>query len=109
MGTEEQVKDLLGKKFDSRRVVSVIKHFLKCVQGFEQTDWEKSLTKAGKFIEATVKLLWLYCGETLPRPREFKTSIYAQKITNINKKTLPDDEIRIGLNRFAVVLCEVYI
>ena len=107
MSTEEQVKDLLGKKFDSRRVVSVIKHFLKCVQGFEQTDWEKSLTKAGKFIEATVKLLCLYCDDTLPRPREFKASLYAQKITNINKKTLPEDEIRLQIPRACIFTYDI--
>ena len=89
MNTEEQVKNLLCKKFIHRRVDSVINHFLICVQKFEDGDWENSLTKAGKFIEATIKLLWLYCDERLPRPREFKASLYAQKITNINKKNLP--------------------
>ena len=107
MSTEEQVKDLLGKKFDSRRVGSVIKHFLKCVQGFEQTDWEKSITKAGKFIEATVKPPVNVLKNRIPRPREFKASHYAQKITNINKKDLPEDELRVQIPRACIFTYDI--
>jgi len=107
MSTEEQVKDLLGKKFDRQRVGSVIRHFLACVKGFEENNWEKSLTKAGKFVEATVKLLWLYGRETLPIPREFKASHYAQKITNINKETLPEDEIRLQIPRACIFTYDI--
>jgi hypothetical protein len=107
MNRESQVKDLLYKKFDHRRVDSVINHFLESIKGFEDNDWEKSLIKAGKFIEAIVKLLWLYCGETLPRPREFKAGNYAQKITNINKKDLPEDELRVQIPRACIFAYDI--
>jgi hypothetical protein len=107
MNEETQVRDLLCKKFESQRVGSLIGHFLRCVQGFKENDWEKSLIKAGKFIEVTVKMLWLYGGETLPLPREFKASLYAQKITNINKKNLPEDELRVQIPRACIFAYDI--
>lgn len=107
MRIEEHIKGLLYKKFPAKRVRPLIKHFLECVQGFEENNWEKSLTKAGKFIEAIVKLLWLYCGETLPMPRKFKASLYAQKITNISKNNLPEDELRVQIPRACIFTYDI--
>ena len=107
MSIEEHIKDLLYKKFPAKRVRPLIKHFLECVQGFEENNWEKSLTKAGKFVEATVKLLWLYCDETLPMPRKFKASLYAQKITNISKNNLPEDELRVQIPRACIFIYDI--
>lgn len=81
MNIEDEVKKILINKFETKRVNSVINHFLSSVRKFEETDWENSLTKAGKFVEATIKLLWVYCGRTLPaRTKDFKASVYAEKI-----------------------------
>lgn len=107
MNIEQRVKDLLCKKFIHRRVDSVINHFLVCAQKFKDSDWENSLTKAGKFVEAVVKMIWIYCSGTLPRPREFKASLYAQKITNINKKTLPEDEMRLQIPRACIFTYDI--
>ena len=83
MDIQKQVRSLLNQKFESRRTNSVSNYFLSCVQKFEEGDWEASLTKAGKFVEAIIKLLWVYCGKSLPvRSKSFKAGIYAQKIIN---------------------------
>lgn len=107
MKTENQVKDMLRKKFPTQRVEPLINHFLDCVQGYEENNWEKSLTKAGKFVEAAVKLLWIYCGKKLPRPREFKASLFAQKIIQLDKKTVPHDEIRLQIPRACIFMYDI--
>ena len=55
MNNEDEVKKILINKFETKRVNSVIDHFLSSVRKFEETDWENSLIKVGKFVEATIK------------------------------------------------------
>jgi hypothetical protein len=77
MDTKKQIKDLLGKKFEAQKIDYILNYFLTCVQKFEENDWENSLFKAGKFIEVIVKLLWTYCGKSLPtREKDFKAGQY---------------------------------
>jgi hypothetical protein len=104
----ENILNILGKEFDSNRISKILRHFVDCEQGFESGNWELCLTKAGKFIEAIVKMLWIYCGKPLPLPRDFKAGQYAQKIINeIDKKTVPHDEIRLQIPRGCVFLYDI--
>jgi hypothetical protein len=105
---DQQVKNLLYNKFNHRRVDSVINHFVKCIEGFEENDWEKSLFKAGKFIEAIVKMLWIYCKNTLPSQRQFKASLYAQKVINeVDKTNVPHEGIRLQIPRGCIFLYDI--
>jgi hypothetical protein len=105
---EIRLENILSKEFDSNRVSKILRHFVDCEQGFESGNWELCLTKAGKFIEAIVKMLWIYCGKPLPPSRDFKAGQYAQKITNeINKATVPHDEIRLQIPRGCIFLYDI--
>lgn len=109
MSTQDEVKNLLSQKFEEKRVVSVIKHFLSVVQKFEETDWENSLSKAGKFVEATIKLLWVYGGKSLPaKQKDFKAGVYAQKIIDqIDTTTIPEDGIRLQIPRASIFIYDI--
>lgn len=109
MKIEDQIKNLLGQKFEAKRVNSVIGHYILCIQKFEEGDWETSLTKAGKFIEATIKLLWVFAGNSLPaKQKEFKATIFAQKIINqVNTAIITDDSIRLQIPRASIFVYDI--
>ena len=90
MKVEDQIKNLLGQKF-------------------EEGDWETSLTKAGKFIEAVIKLLWVFAGKELPeKQKEFKATIFAQKIiTQVTTATISDDGIRLQIPRASIFVYDI--
>jgi len=109
MKVEDQIKNMLGQKFEVKRVNSVIGHFISCIQKFEDGDWETSLAKAGKFIEAVIKLLWIYAGKELPtKQKEFKATIFAQKIIDqIDTATISDDGIRLQIPRASIFVYDI--
>lgn len=103
-----KLEHILNTAFGLRRVSSILRHFVDCEQNFQAGNWEACLTKAGKFIEAIVKMLWIYCGKLLPPPRNFKAGQYAQKIMNeVKKTTMPHDEIRLQIPRGCIFLYDI--
>jgi hypothetical protein len=109
MSGEDQVKDLLSQKFEEKRVVSAIKYFLSSIQKFEEGDWENSLAKAGKFVEAVIKLVWLYGGKSLPtKQKDFKAGVYAEKIIReVSTATIPEDGIRLQIPRASIFVYDI--
>ncbi len=108
MEEETQLEHILDRIFDSRRISSVLQHFVACEQSFQEGKWETCLTKAGKFVEAIVKMLWIYCNKPLPSARNFKAGQYAQKIINeVDKTTMPHDEIRLQIPRGCIFLYDI--
>jgi len=109
MNSEDQIKNLLSQKFEAKRVNSVISHFVSCIQKFEEGDWETSLAKAGKFIEAVIKLLWVHAGKSLPaKQKDFKATAFAQKIIDqINTATIPDDGVRLQIPRASIFVYDI--
>lgn len=109
MKVEDQIKNLLGQKFEAKRVNSVVGHYISCIQKFEEGDWETSLTKAGKFIEAVIKLLWVFAGKELPeKQKEFKATIFAQKIiTQVTTATISNDGIRLQIPRASIFVYDI--
>lgn len=109
MSGEDQVKDLLSQKFEEKRVASTIKYFLSSINEFEQGDWESSLGKAGKFVEAVIKLLWVYAGKSLPtKHKDFKAGVYAEKIIReVDTATVPEDGIRLQIPRASIFVYDI--
>ncbi len=108
MNNETSVKDILSSKFDKTKINTIVNYFLGATQKFEEGDWESMLVKSGKFVEAIVKLIWTYAGKTLPKPKEFKAGLYAQKIINeIDKTTMPYDEIRLQIPRGCIFIYDI--
>jgi len=108
MNKDTSVKNLLGAKFHKRRIDAIVGYFLDAKQKLEEGDWENTLFKAGKFVEATVKLLWVYAGNTLPRSKDFKAGLYAQKIINeVSTSTITSDGIRLQIPRACIFLYDI--
>lgn len=109
MNTEDEVKKILVNKFETKRVNSVVNHFLSCVQKHEEGDWESSLGKAGKFVESLIKLLWVYCGKSLPaRSKDFKAGVYAERIIReVEAKVVPEDGIRLQIPRACIFIYDI--
>ena len=109
MKPENQAKNLLKQKFETKRVSSVIQYFIFSTQKFEQGDWETSLSKAGKFIEAVIKMLWVYAGKSLPvRQKDFKAGIFAQKIIDqVNTTEIPEDGVRLEIPRASIFVYDI--
>lgn len=81
MNQEQQIKKILAPVFVLNQVDSMLKHFNEAVIKYQQADWEKAITSSGKFTEALVKALYVYCGKTLPRARKFSVG---KIITELN-------------------------
>lgn len=109
MKVEDQIKNLLGQKFEAKRVNSVVGHYISSIQKFEEGDWETSLTKAGKFIEAVIKLLWVFAGKELPaKQKEFKATVFAKKIIDqITAVAISDDGIRLQIPRAGIFVYDI--
>lgn len=108
MSTQDQIKNLLSSKFEEQRVASSIKHFLCVVQKFEEGDWENSLGKAGKFIEAVIKLLWVYASQTLPaKQKDFSAGLYARKIIELAATAISEDSLRLQIPRACLFIYDI--
>lgn len=108
MDADSEIKALLGSRFDKRRIDSVLNHFKSAAQSLQEGDWENALFKAGKFVEAILKLLWTYAGNTLPRPKDFKATVYAQKIIDqIPPAIISSDGVRVQIPRASIFTYDI--
>jgi hypothetical protein len=109
MKSENQVENLLKQKFETKRVSSVVQYFISSTQKFEQGDWDTSLLKAGKFIEATIKMLWIYAGKSLPiKQKDFKAGVFAQKIIDqVNTSEISEDGVRLEIPRASIFIYDI--
>jgi HEPN domain-containing protein len=92
------LNDLLKPTFTAKHVSSAARHFEKMVEDFQKSDWEDSSAKAGKLIEAIVKALWVYVGETVPAGKDFKVGTLLDKLQNKPATSVPE-RIRITIPR----------
>ena len=92
-----------------KELVPLLVNFISCIQKFEEGDWETSLAKAGKFIEAIIKLLWVYAGKSLPaRQKDFKATAFAQKIIDqIDTTIFQNDGIRLQIPRASIFVYDI--
>lgn len=109
MKSENQIENLLKQKFEAKRVSSVVRYFMSGTQKFEQGDWETSLLKAGKFIEAVIKMLWVYAGKLLPlKQKDFKAGVFAQKIIDqVNTTEILEDGVRLEIPRASIFVYDI--
>lgn len=68
---DRTVNELLKDAFKASHVDAAVGHFQKMIADYQKSDWADASAKAGKFIEAVVKALWVYAGETIPKGKHF--------------------------------------
>jgi len=101
----QQITDLL-KLFPQKRTAAVLLHFSESVHAFENGEWEKSIHKAGKFVEATIKALAEHAGLTLPRAREFKVGNLVIQLGQLSANAF-DECIRLQIPRNCVFVYDI--
>lgn len=94
---EPKIQDFLTV-FQQRHLNALIRHFLAMASDYQKGEWENSIAKSGKFVEAVLKALWVHVGNAVPTGRTFK----ADTIIN-GLGALPfgsqDDTIRLLIPR----------
>lgn len=96
MSIEDQLKTSLTKTFQARHIIAALKHYSESVEKYQAGDWEVCISKGGKFIEAVIKSLWVYCGQTLPASRKFKVGNIVKGIEQLSGRP---DAIRLLIPR----------
>ena len=102
---KDKVKAILEQKFDKVHVGSALKHFVASKKGYRESDWEDSISKAGKFVEAVTKALLRFCGKTLPATRNFRAGNLLHSLGQ--EPTSIDDAIRIVIPKCCLFIYEV--
>lgn len=105
MKPEIQVKNILYNIFSKKHIEAALKHFRFGIKKYQEADWETSVLKMGKFVEAIVKSLYIYCGRTLPRSRKFKVGNIVRELEQVSSQY--DDTIRLLIPRACVFIYDI--
>jgi len=88
----------LTAAFYKRHVVAMLRHFQGMTEKFQEGEWEDSIAKGGKFIEAAVKALYIRAGQALPKGRAYKVGAIINNLAGLPAATA-DDTIRVTIPR----------
>src|SRR6266540_5813556 len=91
-------REFLIPPFPAKHVNAALGHFTNAVNDFGQGDWEGSIAKTGKFVEAILKALAIHCSVPFESGRKFK----ADKVMNVLGQLTPgsfDDSLRLLIPR----------
>jgi len=94
----DQIEKLITPPFAKKHVSALLRHYKGMVSDFQTGEWEDSLAKAGKFIEAVLKALWVHVGEAPPAGRAFKADPIINGLAQKPQGTY-DDSIRLAIPR----------
>lgn len=93
---ENSVNRLIGSTFKQSHVDAAVRHFESSIDEFGLAKWANATAKSGKFIEAVLKALWVYVGESVPPGKEFKAG---NIITRLEQKSGFADSVRLTIPR----------
>lgn len=102
---EGELTRLLAAKFTTKYVESAVDHFQATVEKFQLGEWEDSIAKSGKFVEAILKALWAYVGKPLPSGKGFKAGAIIDGLAN--EPSTYEDTIRLTMPRACRLVYEV--
>src|ERR1035441_7829678 len=94
----DQIERLITPTFAKKHVSALLRHYKGMVNDFQASEWEDSLAKGGKFIEAVLKALWVHVGEPLPAGRAFKADPIINGLAQ-KAQAAYDDGIRLVIPR----------
>ena len=90
------IEALLKPTFAATHVTALVKHYDAMINEFQRGAWEECIGKSGKFVEATLKALWVHTGNALPAARAFKVDGVINQLPNAAGF---DDTVRITIPR----------
>lgn len=101
----KDVGSVLVSTFKNNYVNSVLNHYTKALEGFSRRNWDAALTNAGKFVEASLKVLCSYTGNDVPGGPKFKVDKAIVMLEQTNVKT--DRSIRLTIPRACRFLYDI--
>ncbi|RLC37804.1 hypothetical protein DRH29_00075 [candidate division Kazan bacterium] len=103
--TEAKIKSILQQEFEKGRIDAILKHFTTAKEKYREGDWDGSISKSSKFVEAVTKMLLRFCGKTLPRTRQFRAG---QSLRNLENEPISiDDAVRIVIPKCCLFIYEI--
>jgi len=100
-----KVQAILEQKFEKIHVEAILKHFIAAKRKYQESDWESSILKSGKFVEAITKALLKFCGKTLPKTRSFSAGRFLRDLER--EPNSVDDTIRIVIPKCCLFIYEI--
>ncbi len=105
LNSETKVRAILEQKLEKVHVSAILKHFVGEYKKYQESDWEGSILKSGKFVEATTKALMKFCGEALLKTRNFHAGSILRKLEQ--KTATIDDTVRIVIPKGCLLIYEI--
>jgi hypothetical protein len=100
------LRDFLVPTFPERHVAAAIDHFEKAATNFGKGDWENSIAKAGKFVEAMLKAIATHCGVPFETGRKFKADAVINALANTPSGS-HDDTLRLLIPRACRLIYDI--
>lgn len=89
---------MLKAKFPAKHVDSALDHHGTMIGEFKKGEWEKTILRAGKLVEAILKSLWVSCGNTVPKAKDFKVDHIIRELEK-TPATTAVDALRLTIPR----------
>jgi hypothetical protein len=98
--------NLLVPPFNKKHIAAALDHYSQMVARFHRGEWEPAIARSGKFVEAMLKALYVYTGNTPASGRAFKAG---QIITNLQTILVgsANDSIRLVIPRACQFIYDV--
>jgi hypothetical protein len=103
---DQQIRKVLAQRFAKKHVDAVLKHFGESVDKFQEPDWEASVLKTGKFVEAVLKCLMVYANLPLPPARQFKVDGAINRLRQLAGSQY-DDTVRLSVPRACTFVYDI--
>ena len=105
--SDDTIGTMLYASFPKKHVGALLRHFKKAADECQNSHWEDCIAKAGKFIEAVLKALYV-CAQHQPAPsgKAFKADSIINTLHGLQQGSA-DDTIRILIPRACRFVYEV--
>ncbi|MFA6136312.1 MAG: hypothetical protein WC705_03080 [Candidatus Paceibacterota bacterium] len=103
--SETKIRSILEQKFEKVHIGAILKHFIAAKKKYQESDWESSIFKSSKFVEATTKALMRFCGKALPKIRDFHAGNFLRKLEQ--ESVTIDDTVRIVIPKGCLFIYEI--
>jgi len=100
------VSTLLVPAFPAKHTKAALTHFTNAVNDFGQGDWEDSIAKTGKFVEAILKAVATHCGVPFESVRKFKADAVINALGQLAHGSY-DDSLRLLIPRACRVIYDI--
>lgn len=101
---KKTITAMLKDQFAAKYADAAVRHFQRMVEDYQKREWEDSITKAGRFVEAVLKALWEHAGEVVPTGKAFKAGNIIDQLAG---KAAVRDSLRLTIPRACRFVYEI--